>query len=281
MTPGAVLLWKKSTEEPKMGWNLLGILYLTAAALCAVGFWRYVYFVSAGYGFAVAGLGIAVAVIFRGRMQVVNCLQCLLFLAYGARLSGFLLYREIKNASYRKTLAGEAVPEAAVSAGKRTATWLGVSALYAAQVSPVFYRLYNEAPDTLLPWIGTAVSAAALCAETLADRQKSVQKAADPGMPATKGLYRFVRCPNYFGEVLFWTGVMAGGVTALRGWGQWILAAAGYLCIIGIMISGARRLEKRQDSRYGALPAYRAYAEKTPLLLPFVPPRRLSGEKKP
>ena len=45
----------------------------------------------------------------------------------------------------------------------------------------------------------------------------------------------------------------------------------GYLGIVYIMFSGARRLEIRQNRNYGADPAYQAYIAKTPILVPFLP----------
>ena len=42
-----------------MPWDLLGILLAVCAVMCAVGFYKFVYFLSIGYGFAVAGGGIA------------------------------------------------------------------------------------------------------------------------------------------------------------------------------------------------------------------------------
>ena len=262
-----------------MGWNLLGILFITAAVLCAVGFYKYVYFLSIGYGFAIAGLGAAIAVLYHGQMQPVHWVECLLLLAYGIRLSGFLLVREIKNAAYRRTLTSATKAEAGMPVYVKAGIWLGVSALYVMQVSPVFYRQYNGAADTVLPWIGAAVSACALCIETLADSQKSAQKAANPDMVATQGLYKIVRCPNYFGEILFWTGVTLGGLSALSGWGQWLMALVAYACIIAIMFNGAQRLEKRQQARYGKLPAYCSYANRTPILLPLIPLYHLNREK--
>ncbi len=38
-----------------MPWNLPGILLAVCAVLCAVGFYKFVCFLSIGYGFAVAG----------------------------------------------------------------------------------------------------------------------------------------------------------------------------------------------------------------------------------
>ncbi len=254
-----------------MGWNYLWVLAVVAAVLCAVGFYKYVYFLSIGYGFAVAGIGITLMIFFGKQMQFVHFIQCILFVIYGSRLSGFLLYREINNSLYRKTL------EEATASGKtmpffvKIFIWIFVTVLYVCQTSPVFFRQYNHAQDTTIPWIGILISAVAVTIEELADVQKSKQKAKNPHMVATKGLYRMVRCPNYFGEILFWTGVFLGGTTALNFWGQWVMAAFAYAAILLIMFTSARRLEKRQISRYGNLPEYKAYADKTPIILPLIP----------
>ena len=40
-----------------MPWSLLGILLAVCAVMCAVGFYKFVYFLSIGYGFAIAGGG--------------------------------------------------------------------------------------------------------------------------------------------------------------------------------------------------------------------------------
>lgn len=263
-----------------MGWEYLWILAVVSAALCAVGFYKFVYFLSIGYGFAIAGLGVAILILFRQQAAFVHVIQCLLFLAYGARLSGFLLYREIKNAAYRKTLAEATTAEKGMPVFVKACIWIFVTVLYVAQVSPVFYRQYNGVGDTLLPWIGVIISIAALIIESLADKQKSQQKVKRPDMVATEGLYKMVRCPNYFGEILFWTGVLVGGLSALQGAGQWLMGILSYIAIVFIMFNGAQRLEKRQLSRYGNNPEYKAYAEKTPIILPLIPIYHLNKESK-
>ena len=50
-----------------MGWEYLWILAVVAAVICAVGYYKFVYFLSIGYGFAVAGIGVALVVLFTGR----------------------------------------------------------------------------------------------------------------------------------------------------------------------------------------------------------------------
>ena len=59
-----------------MGWQQLGILFGVCAVLCAVGFYRFVYFLSIGYGFAIAGGAIAVALLTRGCTGLRLCGCC-------------------------------------------------------------------------------------------------------------------------------------------------------------------------------------------------------------
>ena len=262
-----------------MPWSLLGILLAVCAVMCAVGFYKFVYFLSIGYGFAIAGGGIAVLV-----MYLVNptntpvwivLVECALFIAYGVRLSGFLLVRELKNVSFRKTdVAKDTLAknnEKKMPIFVLATIWVVVAILYTIQVSPMLFRVVNESSDVVVPVIGFAISIFGLILETIADNQKSAQKKERPDMVATKGLYRIVRCPNYLGEITFWTGVFVSGVTAYKTPGQWIMAIIAYICIVYIMFNGAQRLEKRQMARYGENEEYNEYANKTPIIIPLIP----------
>ena len=262
-----------------MPWSLLGILLAVCALMCAVGFYKFVYFLSIGYGFAVAGGGIAVLV-----MYLVNptatplwivLVETALFIAYGARLSGFLLVRELKNASFRKTdVAKDTLAknnEKKMPVFVLAAIWITVAVLYTMQVSPMLFRVVNASSDVIAPVIGFVISIGGLVLETIADNQKSEQKKARPDMVATQGLYKIVRCPNYLGEITFWTGVFISGITAYKTFGQWLVAILAYVCIVYIMFNGAQRLEKRQMARYGDNEEYNEYANKTPIIIPLLP----------
>lgn len=254
-----------------MCWSLLGILAIVAAVLCAVGFYKCVYFISVGYGFAVAGIGIAIIIMFAGKMTVGGYILAALLVVYGARLSGFLLYREFKNASYRKTLGEVTKTEKPMPLLVKITIWLSVTLLYIGQTSPVLYLAANKTGDDAVIFIAAAICAAAIIIESLADSEKSAQKKVNPNMVATKGLYKIVRCPNYFGEILFWTGIFISGVTSFNFYGQWIVAVLAYISIVGVMVNGAQRLEKRQMKNYGKLQEYKTYSEKTPILIPLLP----------
>ena len=198
-------------------------------------------------------------------------LQAVLFVIYGARLSGFLLVREFKNAGFQKAAKTEIEGFKKLPVFVSIPIWLCVSVLYTAQVSPMFYRYANGSSDYLVPVIGIVISVCGLILESMADKQKTQQKKANPKMVATQGLYKMVRCPNYLGEIIFWTGVFISGLTTYSGIGQWLMAVIAYISIVYIMFNGAQRLEKRQMARYGNDKEYNDYADKTPIIIPFLP----------
>ena len=271
--------------------------YLIALAVCLIGFKKYVYFLSVGYGLSVAAIGFAMLI----KYEFVHgynlpwpiLLQLVLFIIYGFRLGGFLLIREIKNATYRKTLE-EATRTKSGSSDKLPAPvmvcmWFMVAALYMIQVSPVYYHIENfkilyQLPDALcdveiLTVVGVVISIAGVLLEAMADRQKSAAKKINPKRFCDSGFFRMCRCPNYFGEILFWTGVLVSALGALKTWYQWTLGIVGYICIVYIMLNGAKRLEKRQTLAYGSDPEYQEYVKKTPIIFPLVPLYSLKDSK--
>ena len=263
-------------------WGHLGIFFALSLLVCLCGFKKYVYFMSIGYGFSVAIIGAAMAVMsiigIYPAAGIAHYIQFALFVIYGFRLSGFLLIREIKNASYRKTLAEATGDESKMPIFVKFFMWIFMGVLYVAQTSGVAFRLFNGAEGTVCQWIGIAISAFGILLEAIADQQKSKQKAERPDMVATKQLYKIVRCPNYFGEILFWTGVTVSALDILQGIGQWITVIIAYILIVFIMFNGAQRLEKRQMARYGDNPEYKAYADKTPIIIPLLPVYHLNKQ---
>ncbi len=256
-------------------WTHLGIFFALSLLVCLCGFKKYVYFMSIGYGFSVSVIGAAMAVM--GLMGLypnaglAHYIQFGLFVFYGFRLSGFLLIREIKNAAYRKTLAEATGDESKMPIFVKVIMWLTMGVLYTAQTSGVAFRLFNGGESSVCQWIGIVISVCGITLETIADQQKSKQKAERPDMVATKQLYKIVRCPNYFGEILFWTGVTVSSLDVLQGVGQWVTVIIAYILIVFIMFNGAQRLEKRQMARYGNNAEYKAYADKTPIIIPLLP----------
>ena len=263
-------------------WTHLGIFFGLSLLVCLCGFKKFVYFMSIGYGFSVAVIGAAMAVM--GLLGIypaglAHYLQFLLFVVYGFRLSGFLLIRELKSAAYRKTFQEVAGNDSKIPLFVKVVMWLTMGVLYVSQTSGVAFRLFNGCETSLVQWLGIAISAFGIGLEAVADQQKSAQKAKRPDMVATEQLYKIVRCPNYFGEILFWTGVTVSCLDTLRGAGQWITVWVAYILIVFIMFNGAQRLEKRQMARYGDNAEYKTYVEKTPIIIPLLPIYHLNKQK--
>ncbi len=272
--------------------------YIVAVVVCTIGFWKYVYFLSVGYGLSIAAIGLEMLI----KYQFVKgidlpwyvIVQLLLFVVYGIRLGGFLLVREIKNATYRKTLENATKTKSGSSTKMpvpvMVVMWLMVAALYMVQTCPVYYRIENTMVHSALYHIGVAdadgfaivgviISAIGLLLEAISDKQKSAAKKINPKRFCDSGLFKMCRCPNYFGEITFWTGVLVGSLNILKTWYQWVLAIFGFLAIVYIMLNGAKRLEKRQTASYGSDPEFQAYVQKTPIIFPLIPLYSLKDSK--
>ncbi len=247
------------------------LLFAAAMLISSIGFYKYVYFISLGYGFSIAGLGVIMLIMFRNGLSVGTIIACVLFFIYGIRLGGYLLLREVKSASYRNTMKTEIKDGKTMPFGVKCAIWVTCGALYVTQIVPVYYRLLNEKGTDKWCIAGLVIMAFGIIFETVADIQKNAAKKKNPKRFVDTGLYKFVRCPNYLGEMIFWTGVLISGANILTGVGQWIIALIGYIGIIFVMFSGARRLELRQNKNYGDDPEYQAYVKKVPIMVPFIP----------
>ena len=247
-------------------WLLFGICMLVSA----IGFKNYVWFISLGYGFSIAAQGVAMLFMYGQQLTLGTIICCAVFIIYGCRLGGYLAIREFGSSAYKKNMKGEIKDGKTVPFGVKIAIWVTCAALYVTQIGGVFYRLLNAAQDDAFVFIGAVVMVLGVTLETAADIQKNNAKKINPRRFVDTGLYRIVRCPNYLGEMIFWTGVLISGIGAVTGW-QWLVVAIGYIGIIFVMFSGARRLEIRQNKNYGADPEYQKYVKTVPILLPFIP----------
>ena len=249
-------------------------LLAIAFAVSAVGWIYFIYFFGIGYGLSISALAVATVVMFSDVMTLpVAILMGVLFI-YGIRLALYLLLRERRSASYKKILyQPENTTKKPLFA--MFMIWISCALLYIGQMSPATFYLYNlrEGLDVseTWAWAGAVVAALGVIIEMVADAQKSAAKKINASRFVDTGLYRIVRCPNYFGEVLMWTGsfIICFG-SCCTPW-QWVIASLGYVGIVYVMFSGARRLELRQQEVYGNDPEFQAYIRRRPLILPLVP----------
>ncbi len=249
------------------------ILFIISLVIAAVGFKKFIWFVSIGYAFAVTGLILGMAVIFIGKLTVPVALIMVITAAYSLRLGLFLAIREARGGNYSKVLSEATATVKKVPVLVSAAVWPIVSLLFFAQVSPLYFRMQNglAKKDEGFLVAGILVMGAGLILQALSDAQKAAAKKHRPDRFCDSGFFSFVRCPNYLGELLVWTGMLCSSITCLQGTFQRLISIAGYICIVFIMFNGARRLEKRQMERYGDNAEFLSYAARVPILIPFIP----------
>jgi steroid 5-alpha reductase family enzyme len=254
--------------------NYLLVLLAVSFAVSALGWIYFIYFFSIGYGFGISALAVTMAILFRDVLTVPTAMLCAVMFVFGCRLGIYLLTREQRSPEYKKILYG---PDASKKKPLFVVivVWIFCALLYVGQVSPVAFYLANKAAGApvseVLPWVGAVMMALGVILESVADAQKKAAKKVNKNRFVDTGVYRLVRCPNYLGELVILTGAFVVCFGACCSVWQWVIAAIGYLGIVYVMFSGARRLEIRQNKVYGADPEYQAYVKKTPILLPFVP----------
>jgi steroid 5-alpha reductase family enzyme len=130
-----------------------------------------------------------------------------------------------------------------------------------------------QAPGATGPigWIdaaGITLWVIGLSFEAVADAQLARFKRSSSGTGAVmdRGLWRYSRHPNYFGDFLVWWGF---GLLAISTGAWWALAGPAVMSVLLVNVSGVALLEKTIVERR---PAYRAYVARTSAFVPW-PPR--------
>lgn len=109
--------------------------------------------------------------------------------------------------------------------------------------------------------------------EVVADKQKSDFRMVESNSNEfiTHGLWAWSRHPNYFGEILLWTGIAIAALPVLAGWQHLTLVSPFFVFLLLTRISGVRMLELRAARRWGTNPDYIEYCRTTKVLLLFPP----------
>lgn len=248
----------------------VGLLLAVALVVSSLGFVRLVYFVSLGYGLSMTAMSVLLLARdahFLGPWVLCHVVGLGL---YGLRLSGYLLVRE-RSPSYRQELQDVQARAVGIGVAKKFGIWFGVSLLYVLMFSPALFAVHAGVVESPWPPLGVGLMLAGFLLESAADAQKSAYKRTNPSRYCDVGLYAWVRCPNYLGEIVFWVGTVVAGVSSYATAYHWASALTGLVCITLIMVGSTKRLEAKQAVRYGSRADYQKYSTTVPVLFPFVP----------
>jgi steroid 5-alpha reductase family enzyme len=220
-----------------------------------------------GLGFVLLGTLYHVALDGWGGRRV---LVATLVLLWGLRLSGYLLWRSWgKREDFRYKRWREEDPENfwwksyfRVFLLQGFALWAISQPLRAAQEAPT--------PDHLTAFdiIGTTVWAIGFLFESIGDYQLARFKAnpANEGKVMDRGLWRFTRHPNYFGDATLWWGFYL--IAAGTGDGWTTIYAPILMTFVLMRVSGVALLERTLKRNR---PEYDDYTRRTSVFFPWLP----------
>jgi len=221
-----------------------------------------------GFGFViVAWLSFVMA----GTASVRAWLLVVLTSLWGVRLGSYLLWRgrdQPEDPRYRKIRErhGKSFPMMSlfVIFGFQGGVLLVVS--LPVQVG----MLATGAPDPAL-WAGVLVWLIGFVFEAIGDRQLSRFRANpdNRGKVMNRGLWRYTRHPNYFGDFMVWWGLFLIALDSVDR--LWIAAGPALMSVMLLRVSGVSLLEKTLSQREG----YAEYIETTSAFIPWPPKRKV------
>ena len=193
-------------------------------------------------------------------------LLVVLLAAWSLRLAGYITWRNRGHGEDRRYQAIRRNNEPGF-AWKSLYLVFGLQAVLAWIISlPLLAAANSSGPPGLLDALGAGLWALGFVFEACGDQQLARFKAdpANAGKVMDRGLWRYTRHPNYFGEFCLWWGYYA---LALAGGGWWSLPGPLLMSVLLLKVSGVTLLEKDIGERR---PAYADYIRRTS---PFFPRR--------
>ena len=119
-------------------------------------------------------------------------------------------------------------------------------------------------------YIGFVLFLIGFSIEIIADSQKNTFRSHEENKDKfiTTGLWAKSRHPNYFGEIMLWTGIALIALPSLSGAQYLTLISPLFTYILLVHISGVRMLEDMGNKKWGHLEEYKDYKDKTPRIIP-------------
>jgi steroid 5-alpha reductase family enzyme len=134
---------------------------------------------------------------------------------------------------------------------------------------PLYGAITGSGDFGIFDWLGLGIFAFGLVWESLADQQLAhfLRTRENDRAVMDRGVWRYSRHPNYFGEFCLWWGLWLFAVAAGA---AWTVVGPLVLTLFLFKVSGVALLEKDIGQRR---PEYQAYIERTAAFFPR-PPRR-------
>jgi len=182
------------------------------------------------------------------------------------RLGTFLYKRIVKSGEDKR------FREIKKSLPKFLMTWtLSALWVFLTTVNAVTVIVLNQQEPLGLFFIaGCALWILGFAFEAIADKQKKSfsELPENKDKFITQGLWSISRHPNYFGEIVLWTGIAIISLPLLSGWKYVVLISPVFVFFLLTKISGLPFLEDKAEKKWGNDKDYLEYKNNTPILIP-------------
>jgi len=192
--------------------------------------------------------------------------------AWGLRLSGYLLYRIIKIGEDDRFDDKRSNPLKFAIFWIYQAVWVFTVSLPVIFVNAPGSAIYlSKDAFTPMDIIGAILFGIGLLSETVSDQQKFSFRndPANRGKWCQVGLWKISRHPNYFGEITLWIGIFIISTSICSGF-QWFGALSPvFTASILLFLSGIPLLEQKSDEKHKMKEDYLDFKKKTSPLIPL------------
>ncbi len=213
----------------------------------------------------------AAALVLRGEVYPRSLLATALVTAWGVRLALHVAARNRgRGEDFRYAAWRQQWGESWVWRSYLQVFLLQGALLYVVALAVVRINLATPAGLTWLDLAGGLLWLKGFLWETVADWQlvRHSRNPATAGTLLDRGLWRYSRHPNYFGEALQWWGIWLLALSVPGEW--WTVVSPLTITVLLLFVSGVPMLERSLAER---VPGYRDYQRRTSVFLP-APPRR-------
>lgn len=188
---------------------------------------------------------------------------------WGLRLSAYLAWRNLgKSEDYRYRAMRSRSPASFWWKSLFTVFLLQGALMWVVSLPVQIGPVAAAAPLRWLDWAGAAAWLLGISFEAVGDLQLARFQAdpANRGRVMDRGLWRYTRHPNYFGDAMVWWGLY---LIALSAGAWWTVVGPALMTFLLLRVSGVALLEKTISSRRQG---YDEYVRRTSAFFPW-PPR--------
>ena len=200
-----------------------------------------------------------------GELKIGNLILALLISIWAVRLGSFLFLRIHKAGEDKRFRTIKPSASQFFMTWTLQGFWVSICSMCAlTAISSEVGVVVN-----IFFYIGSALFLIGFSIEVIADNQKNTFKSLEENKDKfiTTGLWAQSRHPNYFGEIMLWTGIALMALPSLSGTQYLTLISPVFTYILLVHISGVRMLEDMGNKKWGHLQEYKDYKDKTPRII--------------